>query len=130
MSRNFEIEFRTNNGNLYVRPKGDLDGSAACELVNLIHDKYDGEGQVFVDTHQLRKIHSFGCGMFHYHLNFGKLPPDRLFFKGKKGFEIAPEGSRVLVISAEKRRHRCGGDCANCACGRRKKRLKKVNKKH
>jgi hypothetical protein len=129
MSTNFKIEFRTSNGNLHLQPKGDFDGSAACELVNLIHDKYEGEGRVFVDTQRLRTVHPFGCSMFHYHLNFGKLPANRLYFKGEKGFEMAPDGSRVLVTSEKKCRHQCRGNCATCKCGSHQKRFRKNSRK-
>ena len=85
MSINFQIQFKTSNGNLHIQPKGDFDGSSAWELINLIHEKYDGKGRVFIDTRNLGEIHPFGCNIFQCRLNPGILPADRLCFKGEKG---------------------------------------------
>ncbi|RZB33403.1 MAG: hypothetical protein SRB2_04042 [Desulfobacteraceae bacterium Eth-SRB2] len=106
MSTNFQIQFKKNNGNLHIQPKGDFDGSSAWELINLIHDQYDGNGRVFIDTRNLGEIHPFGCNTFQCRLNHRAMPADRLCFKGKKGFKIAPNGSRVIVNS-EKYSCRC-----------------------
>lgn len=115
MSANFKIEYRRSNGNLHVRPRGDFDGSSAWELINLIDEKYDGKGRVFIDTHNLREMCPFGCRTFQCRLSLGRLPADRFFFKGEKGFEIAPRGSKVIVATQE-RRCRCNGNCAGCRC--------------
>lgn len=126
MSANFQIEFKKSNGNLHVSPSGDFDGSSAWELVNLLHEQYDGKGRVVVDTHNLRKICPFGCSTFQCRLNRSKLPSNRLSFKGEKGYEIAPEGSRVLV-APKKHRCQCNGNCTNCPCSKKKKRDEKEN---
>jgi len=115
MSVNFQIQFKKNNGNLHIQPKGDFDGSSAWELINLIHDQYEGKGRVFIDTRNLGEIHPFGCNTFQCRLNHRAMPPDRLCFKGKKGFKIAPNGSRVIVNS-EKYSCRCNGNCTKCTC--------------
>ena len=120
MSTNFQIEFRKSNGNLHVRPMGNFDGSSAWELINLLHEKYDGKGRIFIETRNLHKICPFGCSTFQCRLNLSALPADRLFFKGKKGFEIAPKGSKVIVVP-EKHRFRCNGNCENCPCSGKKK---------
>lgn len=106
MSTNFQIQFKKSNGNLHILPRGDFDGSSAWELINLIHEKYDGKGRVFIDTRNLGKIHPFGCNTFQCRLNLRTMPADRLCFKGEKGFEIAPRDSRVIVAS-EKHHYRC-----------------------
>ena len=133
MSINFQIESRISNGNLHLRPKGDFDGSSACELLNFIHDKYNGKGRVFIDTKYLHRLCSFGCDTFRCGLNCALLPPDRIFFKGKNGFEIAPNGSKVIIASEQskngyKRGHnakhrRCSGNCKNCKCSGKNSRL-------
>lgn len=119
MSTNFQVAFKKSNGNLHVHPTGNFDGSSAWELINLLHEQYTGKGQVFVDTHGLREICPFGCSTFQCRLNQSRLPADRLFFKGEKGYEIAPEGSNVIV-APEKHKCRCNGNCANCHCAKKK----------
>lgn len=120
MSSNFQMQCKTSNGNLHIRPKGDFDGTSAWELIHLMRDKYDGKGRVFIDTHHMRKMHGFGCSTFRCRFHQGGVPARCLFLKGEKGFEMAPDGSKVLVFKKE---HPCGcnGDCTNCRCAARKK---------
>jgi hypothetical protein len=49
MSKNFKINFRMSKGNLLVSPKGDFDNFSAYELVHLLHDKYEGKRQIFIE---------------------------------------------------------------------------------
>ncbi|WP_319406554.1 hypothetical protein [uncultured Desulfosarcina sp.] len=118
MSSNFQVEFKKNNGNLHVSPSGDFDGSAAWELINLLHEHYDGEGRVYIETTNLRQLCPFGCTTFQCRLNRQQLPVERLFFKGEKGADIAPKGSTVIRSLPK---HRCRGNCANCTCCQSKK---------
>ncbi len=97
MASNFHIKFRKSRGNLHLRPKGTFDGNSAWELIHLVHDKYDGQGRVFIDTGGLGEVSPFGRCIFKDHLDATILPFRRLFFKGEKGFDIAPNGSRVLI---------------------------------
>ncbi|MEE4357874.1 MAG: HD-GYP domain-containing protein [Desulfococcaceae bacterium] len=115
MSEKFQIESRISRGNLHLRPKGDFDGISAWELLNCIHGSCDRSGKVFIDTSHLHNLCPFGCNTFRCGLNFSLIPGERIFFKGKKGFDIAPGGCRVLVSSKSKE-HRCSGNCANCVC--------------
>lgn len=111
MSVNFEIAYRKTNGNLHVSPMGDFDGSSAWELINLLHEQYDGKGRVVIDTNKLRKIFPFGCSTFRCRLNKSKLPANRLYFKGTKGYDIVLEGSKVIE-APEKHQCKCNGNCA------------------
>jgi hypothetical protein len=97
MSINFQLALKKNNGNLHVTPKGDFDGSSACELINLLHEQYNGNGCVFIETDDLRDVCPFGCSVFQCRLNQRRVPADRLFFKGKNGLKIAPHGSKVIA---------------------------------
>ncbi len=119
MSTNFQIEVKRGKDNLYITPKGDFDGSSAWELVNLLDKQYNGKGQVVIDTHNLCEMCPFGCSTFRCLLNVGKLPSNRLIFKGEKGYELAPEGYEVFE-STEKHNCRCNGNCANCSCSEKK----------
>ncbi|MEZ4525813.1 MAG: hypothetical protein R2941_07830 [Desulfobacterales bacterium] len=124
MNPNFQIEFRNSRGNLHVRPSGNFDGISAWTLLNFIHEKYDHRGNVFVDTRHLHHTCPFACKTFRCGINFGIVPTERLFFKGKKGFDMAPEGSRVIEGS---QKHKCCGNCENCPCSGSKK---AVNQTH
>jgi len=95
MSNDFQIDYRKSDGDLFVRPMGDLDGSSACELVNMIHDQYDGTGQVVVETEGLCKMCPFGCSVFKCQLSLARFPVKRICFRGWKGREMAPKGSAV-----------------------------------
>jgi hypothetical protein len=117
MNQRFRIESKRSNGNLHLHPKGTLDGSSACELIRLLHEQYQGRGSVFIETRDLDEVHPFGCSTFRGRLDLKRLPADRIFFKGEKGFQMAPEGSRVLIVS-EDRKPRCDGRCENCTCGK------------
>jgi hypothetical protein len=117
MQGNFSIQLRRSNGNVHLRPRGDLDGSSAWVLIHMIHENYNGKGRIFVDTQDLHQIHPFGCNILKYELTTGIIPPHCLFFKGQKGFEIAPNGSRVIV-AAKRSQSLCDGNTAAIACAR------------
>jgi hypothetical protein len=117
MSNNFQIEIKKSNGNLHVHPRGDLDGSSAWELVNLLHEQYDGHGRVVIETGNLGELCPFGCSTFQYRLNRQHLPFERLYFKGDKGAAMAPRGSHIMKA---KHKHRCCGRCADCNCSHSK----------
>ena len=117
MNNRFRIEFKESNGNLHIRPKGQLDGSSACALLRFLHNHYEGSGRVFIETNDLDELHPFGCQTFQKRLNRQRIPPDRIFFKGEKGFKLAPEGSRILIVNTD-RACRSKGRCANCIAGK------------
>ena len=117
MSANFQVVVKKSNGNLHIHPSGDFDGSSAWELVSLLQDKYDGNGQVIIETNNLLEICPFGCSTFQYQLNLSRVPADRLAFKGKRGREIAPEGSKV-ILDSDVHSFSCSGDCVNCSCSK------------
>jgi len=90
MGINFQVALKKSKGNLHVNPKGDFDGSSACKLLNLLHEQYDGNGCVFIETDDLRDVCPFGCSVFQCRLNRNLVPAERLFFKGEHGLKIAP----------------------------------------
>ncbi len=120
MSRNFHVQCKKSNGNLHLMPKGDFDGTSAWELIHFMRDKYDGKGRVFIDTNHLKKMHGFGCSTFRCRFQQGGVPTHCLFFKGENGFKMAPDGSKVLVVSKQ-RPCGCSGDCVHCRCAVGKK---------
>lgn len=115
MSANFNIIVKKYKDDLHINPSGDFDGSSAWELVNVLKEKFDGNGQVIIDTSKLFDVCPFGSSTFQYQLKLSRVPADRLFFKGERGREIAPKGSKVIV-DTKMSNCRCSGDCAICAC--------------
>jgi anti-anti-sigma regulatory factor len=122
MSAKFQVATKVINGDLYMHPRGDFDGSSALELINLLQEKFDGKGQVIIDTTGLQEICPFGCSMFQNRLNLSHVSTHRLCFTGEKGYQIAPEGSKI-VVSSPKHRCQCNGHCADCLCAEKKKRI-------
>jgi hypothetical protein len=120
MSTNFKVEFKKSNCDLHLYVSGDFDGSSAWELINLIQEKYDEKGQIFIETQNLREICPFGRHTFQCGLVLTQVPAHRLFFEGEKGFDIAPKGSKVLV-NHKKHRCRCNGNCTHCPCSEKEK---------
>ena len=102
MATRFTIEYRMEKNGLHLRPRGDLDGSTAWQMINLISDLDDGCRRIFIDTCRLGRICPFGRDVFRWHMRPRACNLKRVFFKGEKGGQIAPPG--------------CRGDCENCTC--------------
>lgn len=119
MSANFRLGFQKRDGILFIDPKGDFDGSSACELANLIHDQYDGKGNVVIDIQQLKHLCPFGCDTFKCRFRMCRVPADRLLIRGERGRAIAPKGCRIQERT-DKKGHLCSGCCKNCRCAKAK----------
>ncbi len=117
MHKNFRIECRRSVGNLHVYPKGILDGSSACQIINVIREKYKGKGRVFINTDQIKEALPFGTTTLGFQMGEITIPRDRIYFKGKHAFVMAPNGCRVIAGN-NRGLCRCGGNCAECLCRR------------
>lgn len=104
------IAYRESRGNLHLRLSGDFTGTAAREVLDFLRRSADGDGRIFLDTAGLEAVSSGGAAVFREGLAPLLLPPNRLFFKGRTGQEIAPPGYRVLITPEG---FKCGG-CAGC----------------
>ncbi len=112
----FEIHCRKSHGNLHVKPRGNLDVDTARRLLELIEDRYDGAGFVFLDTAALQHIQPQGADIFRSSFEQDPVVPiPRFFLKGRRGFDIAPEGCRVLVVPP-KGCCKGKGACSECSC--------------
>jgi len=116
MANKLQIISDMQNGELHIQPYGDLDGSAACELVNCLMDHDDDRCRMFIETRGLNHLHPFGCSMFRYRLLLSSIDAKRLCFKGEKGFEIAPNGSMVVAGGESGHSCHCMGKCRVCRC--------------
>jgi hypothetical protein len=100
----YSINFRHSRGNLHIFLFGDFSSMCAWELIKIIKGQYSGSGRIFVNTAGLGSVLSDGIDLFKSKMTSKKLPPDWLYFKGEKGFKIAPNGSRVMVRKKSCRR--------------------------
>ena len=118
MSANFQIDFKHENGELFVDPVGDLDGSSACELINLLVEQYDGHGRVHIDTRRLRHLCPFGCSTFRCQFYRSRVPVERLLLKGENSRALAPDNSHVHGPGTP-HACQCNGRCTHCRCAER-----------
>jgi hypothetical protein len=81
---------------------GEFNGTCAWELLKTIKRQDYGIGRIFVNTAGLSRIMPEGVDLFKSNMNPKKMPQDWLYFKGEKGFKIAPDGSRVILCGVNK----------------------------
>ncbi|PIE71317.1 MAG: peptidylprolyl isomerase [Deltaproteobacteria bacterium] len=105
MATQFQVAFRKSVGNLHLKPEGVFDGNSAWVLTKTIREQYNGFGRVFVSTAGLNEIRADGVKLFKSLMSSRIMPMDHLYFKGEKGFSMAPNGSRVIIP----RKCGCGG---------------------
>jgi hypothetical protein len=108
LNRDFNILFRRSVGNLHIKLSGKFNGMCAWELIKTISRHYSRLGRVFVNTSGLDEVLAEGKELFKSLMPMGCMPPGSLYFKGEKGFEIAPNGTRVLIC---KRPGKIKGSC-------------------
>jgi hypothetical protein len=106
MTTEYAIGFRHSAGNLHIRLSGAFSGRCAWELLKTIRWQYAGSGRIFIDTARLDSVLVDGVALFKTHLGMQRMPPDWLYFKGKKGFQLAPDGSRVIMRTEKGRSKR------------------------
>ena len=115
MKNSFHMTVYKHNHDLHIRPVGDFNGSSALELLNLLHDQYDGKGRVFIDTARLCEVCPFGTKTFQCRLDRCRIPVHRLCFQGEKGSAIAPDGS-VILKKPDHTKCPGKGNCKTCKC--------------
>lgn len=104
MDRKFSIDSRYSVGNLHVSLSGEFSDICAWELIKIIMLNKSGRGRIFVNTDGIKRISLKGIDLFKSHMCEKRIKHDWLYFKGDRGFEIAPDGSRVLICNRENSR--------------------------
>lgn len=97
MKQRFHIECRHSAGNLHIQICGEFNGMCAWQLIKIIKQQNCGAGRIFVSTTAINRLLPDGVDLFKSIMTKRKLPTDWLYFKGKKGLKIAPDGSRVII---------------------------------
>ena len=82
MHESFRIECRKSGGNLHIYPNGILDGSSACQIMNMVNEKNNGKGRVFINTDQIKDALPFGTATLGFQIGESSIPRGRICFKG------------------------------------------------
>ena len=82
MASNFRVSTHRNSENIHLQLIGDFDGTSAHQLINVLEGNCKRANKVFIHTNSLRRIHPFGCNVFHNHLNTIKPPSMHILFTG------------------------------------------------
>jgi hypothetical protein len=101
------------HGNLFIGLDGDFGPETAASLLAAIECHYPGRGNIFINT---EKAAVLPAGRKAFRERLGALPASNLYFIGAGGFELSPDGGRVIIRRPKKRR--CAG-CRNCSCTER-----------
>jgi anti-anti-sigma regulatory factor len=88
MASNFQIfSFKTRDS-LHLKLTGDFDGSSAYELINTLTEHGKGFYEIFIDTSELKTIHSFGKDVLQKNLSSSNKLYRNLVFIGRNVNEI------------------------------------------
>ena len=114
MSTDFQMNYHHNKDNLHVKMQGIFDGNSAHELLNLFLREYRCGG---------RGVRRYGGGKRSVAVRqqgvAGSVVPDArsgvaAVLQGRKtDSNMAPSGSRVLIVPPRKKKSGCCGKCAH-----------------
>ena len=107
------ISFRRSANNLHIATGEDLDLEQARAILNLI------------DVRHVTRIQPAAAAALRGAPQ-PSIAPQRIHYKGSRGFELATSGNKVLIVP-EKAKHVCKGTCPNCRCKDKKARAKARN---
>lgn len=107
----FSMTFRHRRGHVYIQLHGAFCADSAKELMDLVDEQRPEGGRAFVDTKKLDFVAAKSKQALTSALENANTPHDLLFFKGKQGLLLAPQGCRVLISPENSG---CSA-CAKCA---------------
>lgn len=111
-NNDFNLEYRISHGNMHVELHGDFNTSSAKQFINCLNKVYEGTGRVFVDTANLKALSNSGIQYFREFLSSTKVLAHNLYLKGENGFQLVPDGSKVLLVKQKSKE-----SSSSCACG-------------
>ena len=89
MASNFKVFLNQNRDSLHLHMYGDFDGISAYELINILKSHNQKYFEVFIDTNDLNKIHSFGIAVFQKKVNLVAKKKINLIFIGRHRHRFA-----------------------------------------
>ena len=95
MASNFHISFYKSRGNLFIKLKGDFDGSSAHELLNALKEHSQRSYSIHIDTDNLETIFPFGRDVFEKNFKSLRRHSKNIIFAGENKNYIAPTWHKV-----------------------------------
>ena len=96
MATNFKIDVHKNDGNLYLKLKGDFDGTSAHELLDTVRKRAVHTSRVFIHTSNLKDIHPFGLQVFHSNMDILKGRSLEFVFTGEYASKFESNYAKIL----------------------------------
>ncbi len=90
MACNFRVSTQKNSENVHLQLIGDFDGISAHQLLDVLEKNCKNADKIFIHTNSLRRIHPFGCSIFHHHLSTLKRPSIDILFTGENANKFIP----------------------------------------
>ena len=123
------ISFRRSANNLHIATGEDLDLEQARAILNrslnLMRCHSNDCNKFFIDVRHVTCIQPAAAAALRSAPQ-ASIAPQRIHYKGSRGFELAASGNKVLIVP-EKAKHVCKGTCPNCRCKDKKARAKARN---
>ena len=119
------ISFRRSANNLHIATGEDLDLEQARAILNLMRCHSNDCNKFFIDVRHVTRIQPAAAAALRGAPQ-PSIAPQRIHYKGSRGFELATSGNKVLIVP-EKAKHVCKGTCPNCRCKDKKARAKARN---
>lgn len=92
MANNFRADVqRKDRRSLYIKVTGDLDGSSAYRLINLIEKDKHSVSKITIDTNALRNVHAFGSELLEANMRELKNRGVDIVFIGRFKRALNPE---------------------------------------
>jgi len=88
MANNFKLLSNKIKDRIRLQLYGDFDGSAACELINILKNYRNDSNQIFIDTDNLNTIHPFGMDVFKKNLSALKININNIIITGRHRFSL------------------------------------------
>ena len=104
-----DVEHR--NSNLFIRLYGAFSHASACAVADTIVGQYNGSGNIFINVEKIAGVHPSAPKEFRKRLNSSLLPKHKIYFIGKKGFEISPDDFKIII----RQKRKCSGKCRGCS---------------
>ena len=94
MATNFQILLYKTKESLHLKLDGDFDGNSAHELINALTAHGKSYYQIFIDTTDLKTVHSFGRAVFQKKYGILNKNLSNLTFIGENGLHMEANPSQ------------------------------------